>query len=183
MENVLAAIAAAHAQGMPVDMIRDGLMTFLPSGAATPGRMNVLRTARGTLIVDYAHNPAALRGLMDVALRMEARRRIGLVAMPGDRRDDDLRELGQIASVLDYVIAKEHGHYRRGRAPGESAALIAEGLRAGGMGEDRYELVPEEPDAVARALEMMRPGDLVVVLADDLPAVMAQLRPLVDAEG
>ncbi len=183
VENVLAAVAAAHARGMPVEQIRDGLMTFLPSGAATPGRMNVLRTSRGTVVVDYAHNPAALRGLMDLALRMDAKRRIGLVAMPGDRRDEDLHELGRIASVLDYVIAKEHAHYRRGRAPGESAARIAEGLAAGGMGADRYETVWEEPEAVARALEMMQPGDLVVILADDLSAVMAQLQPLVDAEG
>jgi cyanophycin synthetase len=181
VENVLAAVAAAHAQGMPVEQIRDGLRSFLPSGAATPGRMNVMRTARGTVVLDYAHNPAALRGLMDVALRMEARRRIGLVAMPGDRRDEDLRELGQIASVLDYVIAKEHAHYRRGRAPGESARLIAEGLEAGGMDAARYEIAEEESAAVARALEMMEPGDLVVILADDLAGVMAQLRPLLEA--
>ena len=181
VENVLAAIAAAHAQGMPVGQVRDGLLSFLPSGAVTPGRMNVLRTARGTVVLDYAHNPAALRGLMDVALRMEARRRIGLVAMPGDRRDEDMRELGQIASVLDYVIAKEHGQYRRGRAPGESARFIAEGLEAGGMDAARYEIVVEESAAVARALEMMEPGDLVVILADDLPAVLAQLRPLLEA--
>ncbi|HEX8243238.1 MAG TPA: cyanophycin synthetase, partial [Longimicrobium sp.] len=181
--NLLAAVAAAHVQGMPAEQIAEGLRTFVPSGAATPGRMNVLRTPRGTVIVDYAHNPAAIRGLMEFVARMEARRRIGVVTMPGDRRDDDLRELGRIVSVLDYVVVKEHEQYRRGRAPGEVARLIAEGLQAGGLGADRREEIHPEPQAVARAVEIMQPGDVVVILADEPLSVLAQLQPLVDGAG
>ena len=179
LENVLAAIAAAHAQGMPVDEIREGLRSFVPSSASTPGRMNVLRTARGLVVVDYAHNPAAVRALADFARRLEARRRIGVITMPGDRRDDDLRELGRAAAGLDYVIVKEHPAYRRGREEGEVARLIAEGLDAGGLGPDRRETVLPEPEAVARALEMMEEGDVLVIVADDTAAVLEQLRPLV----
>ncbi|HEV2736604.1 MAG TPA: cyanophycin synthetase, partial [Longimicrobiaceae bacterium] len=54
VENVLAAIAAAHAQGVEMATLREGLRTFVPSAASTPGRMNVLRTARGRVVVDYA---------------------------------------------------------------------------------------------------------------------------------
>lgn len=176
--NLLAAIAAAHVQGIAPHAIAEGLRTFIPSGTATPGRMNVIRSARGTVVIDYAHNPAAVRGLMDFVTRMEAGRRIGVVTMPGDRRDDDLRELGQIVSVLDYVVVKEHEHYRRGRPPGEVARMIGEGLEAGGLGADRREEVFPEPEAVARALEIMRPGDVVVILADDVPDVLAQVQPL-----
>jgi cyanophycin synthetase len=82
--------------------------------------------------------------------------------------------------VLDYVVVKEHEHYRRGRAPGEVARLIAEGLQAGGLGADRREEIHPEPQAVARAVEIMRPGDVVVILADEPLAVLAQLQPLVD---
>ncbi|HET7230636.1 MAG TPA: cyanophycin synthetase, partial [Longimicrobium sp.] len=150
---------------------------------ATPGRMNVLHTSRGTVIVDYAHNPAAIRGLMEFVLRMEARRRIGVVTMPGDRRDEDLRELGRIVAVLDYAVVKEHDTYRRGRERGEVARLIGEGLRAGGMGADRQEAVLSEREAVERALELMEPGDLAVILADDVMDVLAQIQPLVIAHG
>ena len=183
--NLLAAIAAAHVQGIEARAIADGLRTFIPSGTATPGRMNVIRSARGTVVIDYAHNPAAVRGLMDFVTRMEAGRRIGVVTMPGDRRDADLRELGQIVSVLDYVVVKEHEHYRRGRPAGEVARLIGEGLEAGGLGADRREEVFPEPEAVARALEIMRPGDVVVILADDVTDVLAQVQPLMadDASG
>ncbi|MDP9348332.1 MAG: cyanophycin synthetase, partial [Gemmatimonadota bacterium] len=179
LQNVLAAIAAAHAQGMDAAEIREALRSFVPSAEATPGRMNLLRTTRGTVIVDYAHNPAAVRALVDFSLRLGARRRIGVVAMPGDRRDEDLRELGASAAGLDYVIIKEHPHYRRGRRPGEGAGLIAEGLRAVGFPPDAYETVLPEPEAVARALEIMEEGDLVLVLADDTTAVLAQVEPLV----
>jgi cyanophycin synthetase len=144
--------------------------------------MNVLRTARGRVVVDYAHNPAAVRALADFARRSGARRVIGLVTMPGDRRDEDLRELGRAASGLDYVIAKEHPKYLRGRPAGGVARLIGEGLEEGGLPPERWETVLSEPEAVARALEMMEDGDLVLIVADDTAAVLAQLQPHVVGE-
>ncbi|HEU4885335.1 MAG TPA: cyanophycin synthetase [Longimicrobium sp.] len=182
VQNVMAAVAAVHAQGLGIEEIRAGLMTFLPSGATTPGRMNVLRTARGRVVVDYAHNPAALRALADFARRSGARRCIGLITMPGDRRDEDLRELGRAASGLDYVIAKEHPKYLRGRPAGDVARLIGEGLEEGGLPPERWETVLSEPEAVARALEMMQDGDLVLIVADDTLAVLAQVQPFVVEE-
>jgi cyanophycin synthetase len=179
LENLLAAVAAADAQGMAPEAIREGLGTFVPSSASTPGRLNVLRTDRGTVVVDYAHNPAAVRAIVDFALRLRARRTIGVVTMPGDRRDDDLRALGETAARLDHVIVKEHPKYRRGRPPGAVARLISEGLEAGGLPADRRETVLAEPEAVARALDLMEEGDLVVIVADDTDAVLAQVQPLV----
>jgi cyanophycin synthetase len=173
--NLLAATASAYLQGMEVERIADGLRAFVPSGRVTPGRMNVVAGRGGTVIVDYAHNPAAVRGLMDFVGRMPARRRIGVVTMPGDRRDEDLRELGEIVSVLDYVVVKEHDKYRRGRPVGDVARLIAEGLQAGGLGPDRREAVLPEPEAVARALALMQPGDVLAILADDSLDVLAQV--------
>lgn len=181
--NLLAATAAAYLQGIAADAVAAGLRTFIPSGAATPGRMNVVRSPRGTVIVDYAHNPAAVRGLMDFVTRMPAARRIGVVTMPGDRRDEDLREMGEIVSVLDYVVVKEHDQYRRGRPEGDVARLIAEGLEAGGLRPGCHEAVLPEPDAVARALELMEPGDVVVILADDSLDVLAQAQAFLDADG
>ncbi|HEU4452092.1 MAG TPA: cyanophycin synthetase, partial [Longimicrobium sp.] len=178
----LAAIAAAHGCGMEIDRIREGVLSFVSSAASTPGRMNVLRTARGRVIVDYAHNPAAVAALVEMARRLDAGRRIGVLTMPGDRRDDDLRELGRAAATLDFVIAKEHPAYARGRAPGEVARLIREGLEAGGLPADRHESVLDETEAVARALDMMEDGDVVVIVADDTDAVLAQVQPLVVSE-
>jgi cyanophycin synthetase len=179
--NVLAAIAATFVQGMRYEDIRAGLLSFFPSPALTPGRLNILRVRGGTVLVDYAHNPRAVEGLMEVAMGLEARRRIGVLAVPGDRRDEDVRAVGRLCATLDRVILKEDDD-RRGRSPGEVARLLEEGLHEGGLGPDRIETMFAEPDAIARALGTMQDGDLVVVLAEDVHGVLRAVRPRASGE-
>src|SRR5688572_26530242 len=141
--NILAAIATAYVQGIRYDDIRAGLVSFFPSPALTPGRLNLMRVGRGRLLVDYAHNPAAVAGLIELVTALDAGRRIGVITAPGDRRDDDIRELGRLAASLDHVIVKEDNDLR-GRAPGEVATLMREGLAAGGLANDAVEVVADE---------------------------------------
>ena len=166
-ENILAAIATAYVQGMRYDDIRAGLLSFFPSPSLTPGRLNLLRVPKGRVLVDYAHNAAAITGLMEFVQSIDAERRIGVVTAPGDRRDEDLRNVGRIVSGLDYVVVKED-EYRRGREPGHIADLIVDGLREGGLQKDQYETIFNEPAAISRAMEQMKDNDLVVILADDV---------------
>src|SRR3954470_6219179 len=175
--NILAGIAAAYVQGMRYEDIRSGLLSFFPSPALTPGRLNLLRLPRGQALVDYAHNPAAVEGLMDLIRRLPGRRRIGVITAPGDRRDEDLRDVGRRCAGLDRVILKEDDN-RRGRAPGEIAQVIAQGLAEVGITADQVDTVYSEREAVARAVEQMQNRDLVVILVDDVPGVLEQLRPL-----
>ena len=174
-ENILAAIATAYVQGMRYDDIRAGLLSFFPSPSLTPGRLNVMRIAKGRIIIDYAHNAAAIAGLMDFVRNLDANRRIGVITAPGDRRDEDLRIVGRLAASLDHVIVKEDT-YRRGREPGQIAARIIEGLREGGLGEQQYEIIYDEQEAIAKAIERMQENDLVVVLADDVNASLDLIR-------
>jgi cyanophycin synthetase len=173
-QNILAAILAAYVQGMRYDEIRSGLLTFIPSPATTPGRLNLIRVGEGNALVDYAHNAAAVSGLLDFAMRLPAARRIGVVASPGDRRDEDIRNLGKLTSGLDHVIVREDTD-RRGRSPGEAAAILRAGLLEGGLSEDRTEIVFDEMEAVDRAASMIREGDLVIILADDVEDVVKRL--------
>lgn len=168
-ENILAAIATAYVQGMRYDAIRAGLLSFFPSPSLTPGRLNLMRVPKGRVLVDYAHNAAAISGLMEFVQNIDANKRIGVVTAPGDRRDEDLRNVGRLASCLDYVIVKED-EYRRGREMGHIADLIIDGLREGGLLETQYETIFNEPEAISRAMDQMRDNDLVVVLADDVKA-------------
>jgi cyanophycin synthetase len=177
--NILAAIAAAYVQGMRYEDIRSGLLSFFPSPALTPGRLNLLRFRQGQVLVDYAHNPAAVEGLMDLVRRMPAQRRVGVVTAPGDRRDEDLRAVGRRCAGLDRVILKEDDN-RRGRAPGEIARVIGEGLAEVGIAAEQVETVYSEHEAVAHAVDQIGAGDLIVVLVDDVPAVLEQLRSLRD---
>jgi cyanophycin synthetase len=174
--NILAAIATAYVQGVRYDTIRSGLLSFFPSPSMTPGRLNLLRVGESRVLVDYAHNAAAVAGLMEMVANIPARRRVGVITVPGDRRDEDIREVGRLCGGLDAVVVKEDAD-RRGRAEGEVSRLVIEGLREGGLHGDQIEVVADEPAAVERALSRLGEGELLVVLADDVPGVLAQIRP------
>ena len=176
-ENILAAIATAYVQGMRYDDIRAGLLSFFPSPSLTPGRLNLMRVGKGRVLVDYAHNPAAIAGLMEFVYNLDAARRIGIITAPGDRRDEDLRQVGRLCSRLDRVIVRED-KYRRGREPGEVARLIIEGLKEKGMTDAQIEVIYKETEGLSHALAQMEDNDLVFVLADDVPAVLSQLDSL-----
>jgi cyanophycin synthetase len=175
--NVLAAIAAAYVQGMRYEDIRAGLLSFFPSPELTPGRLNLVPVRRGRVLVDYAHNAAAVEGLLELVARVDAHRRLGVVTAPGDRRDEDIRTIGRLCARFDQVIVKEDADLR-GRAPGEISALIREGLAQEGYDPARIALVPDELDAVRRGLELVGERDLLVVMAVNIPAVLEVVRPL-----
>jgi cyanophycin synthetase len=180
-ENILAAIATAYVQGMRYDDIRAGLLSFFPSPSLTPGRLNLIRVQNGRVLVDYAHNAAAIRGLMEFVESIDANRRIGVVTAPGDRRDEDLRAVGRLAACLDYVVVKEDA-YRRGRDEGEIADLIIDGLRDGGLGDSQFATIYNEQEAITHAMRQMKDNDLVVILADDVGRSLHLVRTY-SAEG
>ena len=174
-ENILAAMLAAYVQGMRYDDIRAGLLSFFPSPSLTPGRLNIMRIGNGRVIVDYAHNPAAIAGLIEFVAELDASQRIGIITAPGDRRDEDLLTVGRLAARLDYVIVRDD-KYRRGRAPGEISRIIAEGLREGGLADEQIDVVLDEEVALEHALARMKDNGLIFILADDVPAVLEQIR-------
>ncbi len=177
--NVLAAMLAAYVRGMRYTDIRSGLLSFFPSPSLTPGRLNLIPLGRRRVLVDYAHNAAAVSGLLDFASALEARRRIGVIAAPGDRRDADLIALGRHAARFDRVIVREDEDLR-GRAPGETAALIRQGLREGGLDPRDIEVVRDERSAIRHALNELEDEDLLVILASDVPGTLRDLRPAAD---
>jgi cyanophycin synthetase len=188
VQNSLAAAAAAFAAGAPLHDIRQGLRTFSTSYYLSPGRLNEVDVNGVQVIVDYCHNAPGMRMLGDfvdrvgdsLATTSELGRpsRIGVIATAGDRRDDDMRELGAVAAQhFDVVVVREDDSLRR-RKRGETAALVAEGVRQtmneGGRCK-QLEIVLEEIDAVRHAMSRANPGDLVVICVDKHPAVMAEL--------
>lgn len=171
--NALAAAAICYARGVSVENIRQGLRTFATSFYLAPGRLNVFDEHPFRVIVDYAHNPAAVQALADLVtqLRPNYRRVIGVVAAPGDRRDEDIAAIGAIAGrTFDLLIIKEDND-RRGREEGEIAALLQRAAEGAGMPSDRIETVLDELEAVRHALATAQTEDLVVICADEIRAV------------
>ncbi len=167
VENVVAAVAAAWSLGVPAAVIRRALRTFglpnAPGYAANPGRFQVWRLGRKTVVLDYGHNRAAFAEVLAAAGRMCRGDLLAVVGAPGDRLDEHLQELGRIAArTADLVFIKEDAD-TRGRARGEVASLFLRGILDTGFPEARVEVVLEERVALERALGRARPGDWVLV--------------------
>ena len=190
--NAMAAAGAAFAAGAPLHDIRQGLRTFTTSYYLSPGRMNLLNINNIEVVVDYCHNAPGMRMLGDFVESYSAQKagqaelgkssRIGMIGAAGDRRDDDIRELGAIAAeYFDVVVVREDDRLR-GRAAGVTAELVAEGVRAR-MAEGtarcrQVEIVLEELVAVRHCMARANPGDLVVMCVDKHATVFGELENL-----
>lgn len=165
IQNVLAATLACFVHGVSLEDIRVGLTTFTPSTAQTPGRMNFVEVKDFTVLMDFAHNPAGVSGLQKFIAQLAYQKRIGILSGVGDRRDEDLREMGRLAAeTFDHLILRR-GDYLRGRTQDEVFDLLKEGVETSDK-KIAVEIIEESKEAVYRGFELARKGDLVVILAD-----------------
>ncbi|NOT47770.1 MAG: cyanophycin synthetase [Acidobacteria bacterium] len=168
IQNVLAATLACFVHGVSIEDIRVGLTTFNAGTAQTPGRLNFMEVGQVTVLMDYAHNPAGFSGLTKFVARLPNKYRTVVMTVPGDRRDDDIREMGEIAGHAFDRIVIRHGHYLRGRDPGEVTKLIQEGIARTGK-DLQVRVIPQSREAIQHAIKYGRKGELVVTLADIVP--------------
>ncbi len=175
-ENVLAAIAACRALGVGSAVIKEALVCARPLHRAFPGRLNTFTVSGAIVIVDQAHNSHAVQKLLDMTQELGDGRRIGVLAMAGDRTDEHIIRTGQLAARrLDVAVVREQ-HELRGRRRGEVAGLLAAGLRNGGMKPQQIRTILDEKAAVANAVDEARDGDVVVALATkDIVGVTKEL--------
>lgn len=177
IQNTLAAAAMTFAQGVPTDAIVAGLRGFTSSFDQNPGRLNINDRHPFRVILDYAHNPASLGALAQMIdlMRPAYRRVIGMVSIPGDRRDEDILAMGAIAArTFDDLVFREAPD-GRGRACGEVNSLLTDGALQAGFPSQNLHRVLDEHDAAQACLAMARPLDLVVLLPSDINGVWAQV--------
>ena len=169
VQNAMFAAAMAFSLGIKLDAIRQGLRTFDSTFFQAPGRMNVFNEHPFKVLFDYGHNAHAVAAMADLAQRLEVTgRRLVVVAGPGDRRDEDLREIAKaVAGGFDHYICRRDDGLR-GRAPDEVPKLIAATLREHGVADHQISIIPDEQDAVDAGLRMAQPGDVLLVFADAL---------------
>ncbi|MTD17294.1 cyanophycin synthetase [Nakamurella sp. YIM 132087] len=188
VQNAMAAAAAAYCAGAHLHDIRAGLRSFTPSYYSAPGRMNLTEVRGVKVIVDYCHNAPAMVALGDFVDRffedapaMERPQRIGVIATAGDRRDQDMVDLGyQAAKHFDIMVVREDERLR-GRKSGETAALIVQGAEAAqaeGARVKEIGVVLDEIESTRVAVERANPGDLVVICVDRARAVWDELQAI-----
>ncbi|MEB3311899.1 MAG: cyanophycin synthetase [Snowella sp.] len=171
--NALAASLAAFVNGVDIELIRQGLRTFQLSAEQTPGRMNLFNLGNHHALVDYAHNPAGYEAVGAFVTNWKGQR-LGVIGGPGDRRDEDLIQLGEIgARVFDRLIIKEDDD-KRGREPGSAADMILKGVMQVNP-QISHEIILNETEALETALSQVEPGGLVVIFPESVSRAIAQI--------
>jgi UDP-N-acetylmuramyl tripeptide synthase len=164
--NVAAAALGAVSLGIPVATISSVFARFGSRLTDNPGRMMRFDVAGARVLIDYAHNPAGLRGLLSVAehLRDGAGRLCLLLGHAGNRQDADIEELARVAAQFrpELVVVKENDAQLRGRAPGEVPRIIRDELMRSGLPESALPVCNSEVEAARYALDWARPRDLLV---------------------
>jgi UDP-N-acetylmuramyl tripeptide synthase len=171
VENALCAALLARELGLADAAVRAGLAGFRLDTAMSRGRLNRFQLEGGAeAVLDFAHNPAGIRGLAGLAARRRGRLLV-LVGQAGDRTDALIAAYAAEIAALrpDRVLLKELPHYRRGRAEGEVRALLRRQLEADGVPTAAIGDEPDELLAARRLLEEAQDGDLVLLLIHEEP--------------
>jgi cyanophycin synthetase len=176
VQNAMFAAAMAFSMDVSLEDIRHGLQTFDTTYFQVPGRMNIFDEHPFKVILDYGHNPAAIEAMCRLVERMETKgRRMVVLAAPGDRRDEDIREVGRLAAgIFDrYICRRDDG--LRGRESDEVPMLLRQSLVEHGVDESCIEVIPEEERAVEAALGRAEKDDLLLIFGDSLDRCWKQI--------
>ncbi len=175
IQNALAAVGAAFAQDVQLEYIRTALRTFTSNFFQSPGRFNLLEVDGRRVLLDYCHNVAGLESMADFVKRMDADRTIAMIAVPGDRSNDDIAAFGRLAGgAFDEIVIREDAN-PRGRRRGEVAELLVEAIGNSGRNGRKVNVVLDEMEAAREAISRAARNDLVILLADKPAAVFEQL--------
>jgi len=183
ISNLAGAALAAAALGAPAPLIAEVFARFGTARGDNSGRLMRWRIAGFEVLLDYAHNPEGLDGLLAVAAHLGAHGRLGLLlGQAGNRGDEDIRALAAAAAGWQpqRVVLKDIENFLRGRAPGEVPELLRAQLLASGLAAAQIEVELDEVAAVRRLLDWAQAGD-IVVLPVHAARARAQTIALLDA--
>lgn len=178
--NVLGAILLCYQLGASVDEIKSGLVSF--STQDNPGRCNLFEINGAKVLVDFAHNPHGIGALLQMTEKLPATRKLLLIGQAGDRSDDDIRALVDMAvstSAFDKVIIKSMSKYARGREENEVVDILYKQFIKCGLAADKVDIIACELEAVKSAVDWAQQGDLLILLTheqrDEVLAFLAAL--------
>ena len=163
--NALSAAALTSSLGATVAEIATGLTTMVQDD--NPGRCNIYDLNGIKILIDFAHNPAAMAALFDMASAIPAKRRVLCFGQAGDRTDELIRELARDAWEigLDRVEVSELADYHRGREHGDVFRIIRDELLKQGADDAQIMHHALELESLQDAIDWAQPGDLVIMLA------------------
>ena len=182
INNVLPAVLATYLfRDITIEDIREALLNFIPSAHQTPGRLNFFRFRNFTFLADFAHNPHGLQLLCDFVSKLDYPHKMGIISGTGDRRDEDIRELGEIsARYFDEIIIRCDKNLR-GRTADEIINLLKEGIESVNPSLP-YKIIPQENEAIDYAYENCPKDGLVTIMCDVVAGALDKISSLKQKE-
>lgn len=167
VQNTLGAVLAASLFGVKAEVIATGLKSFIPSAEQTPGRMNIFKVKNCNVLVDFAHNPDGFAGIRDFMQTIQSPYKIGIIVGTGDRKEEDVRELGKLsAQMFDHILIHQV-KFLRGKTAEALVALLVEGILSHNP-QATWERVPDEVEPLGYALSIAKDESYIVALSDVL---------------
>lgn len=169
IQNVIAATLSSYIlHGVSIEDIKFGLNSFVPSETQTPGRLNLIDVGNFTVLVDFAHNPAGMEALSKFVEKLPNKVKTGIIGGTGDRRDEDIKNLGRAAAkMLTNIIIREDESLR-GREKGVINQLVLEGVKSEKPDID-VKIIEDEVEAINYVLKNAKKNDLIIILPDNIP--------------
>ena len=178
VQNALAATGAAWAAGLNPAMIVRALSTFRSDADMAPGRFNLMDVGGVQVVLDYGHNPAAMAALMEAVEGLDKRWTMMVMGLPGDRRDEDLIATFQVTIPIVDAYTLHDLRDRREREPGEVPALLRQHIPA----NVPCEVAAGQEDGIRKAWQRVRPGDRLIITADEVEEAIAMIRAFHEAD-
>lgn len=172
IKNILPALLVATISEFPLEIITSALKTFIPSPAMTPGRMNLFKFKDFNLMLDYAHNTAGYIQIQKYLKHVNASKITGIIAATGDRRIEDINNLGRYAAQMFDEIIIRHDRENRGRTKEELSKFLIDGIREINS-EINVIIISDEIESIQYALDKAQKGKFIFVCADDIPNSIA----------
>lgn len=174
IQNALAAVLAAYLRDFKIEDIKLALETFVPSPALTPGRMNMFQFKNYSVLIDYAHNAHGMKAIGKFVSKVDATKKVGLIAGVGDRRDEDTIELGEeAAKVFDEIIIRQDRNLR-GKTEEEIIALLTKGIKNINP-NIKINSFKVESEAIDFAIKHAEKGSFITIISDVVPDALEQI--------
>ena len=181
--NCLPAVLSTYFwRNIAIEDIKLALQTFVPSASQTPGRLNMFQFKHFKFLVDFAHNPAGLELLCDFISKMDGEPKVGIISGTGDRRDEDIRELGRISGrYFDEIIIRQDKNLR-GRTADEIVNLLVEGINETKGRDIPLKIILNEKEAIMYAYDNAKPGSLITIMCDVVAEALDLIKGLKEKE-
>lgn len=172
IKNILPSILAAFISKFSTTQIVEALKTFIPSPELTPGRMNLFAFNGFNVMVDYVHNEGGYIELKKYMQSVNASVKIGVISATGDRRDNDIQNIGLYAAQMFDELIVKHDKDSRGRTNDQITEQIMNGIKRANR-DIPVLVISNEAEAIQYAIDHAQKDCFIFITADEVKETLA----------